>query len=120
IRQAWREGRPVPLSQYDGSNGKTAFPRQDKGIMALVGIAKVDAGPAQDAAYNKLFGIGKDGTPITPDPGAKARKEAEKLGAILGRLALAEVIEITGDFSTDLDLFVPGVKDLAKSARKDV
>lgn len=113
IRAAWREGKPVPVSGFD------KFPRQDKGIMDMLAIAKAPA-DQQSMVYNKLYGIGADGSPVTPDPGKKARKEAERVGTMLGRLALAEVISVNGDFKSDLDLFVPGVKGLAKSVRTDV
>lgn len=105
VIQAWREGRPV---------GATDGPRQDVGILKFMQVAQVEK-ERQAEQWASLLGIGPDGKKKEKDPAEKAMAEAKKVGALLGRLVYAEVIEVSGHFTNDLALFVPTASGLPKS-----
>lgn len=109
VVEAWRAGRPV--------GAKEDSPRIEKGILKFLEVAKVDK-DRQVEAYNALFGLSADGQtkakPVEKDAYTVAKKAAEKLGEVLGRLLAEEVITVTADMTKKIELFVPEVKPLDK------
>jgi ParB/RepB/Spo0J family partition protein len=107
ILDAWRSGLPVGLKEG---------PRQDVGVLKFLSVAQVEP-DRQAEQWSILLGIGPDGKKREKDPSEKAKGEAKRVGQLLGRLALAEVVDITGGFSQDLELFVPSASGLPKGAK---
>lgn len=111
ILAAWREGLPL---------GRTEGVRQEVGLKKFMAVAQVDK-DRQAEQWHLLLGINSQGEVVkaTKDPVEKAKGEAKRVGALLGRLVRDEVITIDGDFKGDLSAFVESAADLKKPSEKE-
>jgi len=111
VLQAWRSGLPV---------GRVEGVRQEIGLKKFMAVAQVDR-DRQAEQWHLLLGINEAGEPVkaSKDPVEKAKAEAKRIGAILGRLVRDEVITIDGDFKADLTAFVESAGELKKPSEKE-
>ena len=111
VLNAWREGLPV---------GRTEGVRQEIGLKKFMAVTQADK-ERQAEQWHLLLGINAEGEKVTKekDPVEKAKSEAKRVGALLGRLVRDEVITIDGDFKSDLAAFVESAGELKKPSEKE-